>query len=583
MGKETVKSAEDLISLFHEAPARIEHFLSNSNAMRDYKEDICLHGFQKESSEFNNSVFPIWLEKAVEVFFSNSFMQSEYEASKLFVDRIRSDTNWWIEENRLKDGVNQQIRFSDLFRESIYRGDFKNQQDLYEEWCNIWLDSGWLKDSRDMLECLTRSVFEGNKNTVTRLIKEYKLDINSDITLDDISTVKGSLFENIYHDFIGEPIKLGYFVKSWAMADTLSRLGFNWDVDVSKNTHLLTVIQNKNDKEFESPEARLEIIRVIVKSSLGESGYTLSKLENAIFNSKNEGEIEVVLSSINRTSFRGEDGQNVMHLLARYAPKFFKGHLSTKENGVPLMGITDNNKVYPLEYFLCFADTKTVSKELSHILDIVKKNNLPNPDWLATKLLVAKNKATYSGVDSAPLSIWKQKTPDDFKKILKTNHGMELLDIVANHFKYQPVIDGLLRDSLCAPHYYGMDINKYTNSKEEEYSFFKSATNKNEVKIALAQSLGLFYTPRFQTNEMRDIISYLINMAIDLDIGADEIKEDMLESSSSSRTLVDKLFSSCFEKWDNLAIIVERKRLLSRVSRQNMVSNNDKKAATNSL
>lgn len=256
------------------------------------------------------------------------------------------------------------------------------------------------------------------------------------------------------------------------------------------------------------------------------------------------------------------NGENELHILARYAPNLLKEYAFAK-NIIHLMKVPNNNGVYPLEYFLCFADSNTITNQTEDFFSLSKRLNPPNPDWLRVKLLIVENKASYSGVDSAPLSIWKQKNPEDFRKCLKSPCGANLIKRAANDFKYNA------DDVYC-----GMNFNRYTNFSNEEFSFFELAQTKDEVQVSLMQSWRVFYSDHthYYNSEkgwefLKNTVNNLIHKSINLDVDIISIRDKMIRCYNAEKySYFDSFMAENVNFWHDFRTIIDRQSLLNIVA-----------------
>lgn len=299
---------------------------------------------------------------------------------------------------------------------------------------------------------------------------------------------------------------------------------------------------------------------------------------------------------------RGENGENVLHMIAQYEPVFLEKFIS-KMGGTALLHSPDSRGRYPIEYFLCFSENFTIIRAKDYLLELLKYGKSPKADWLEVKTLVAENNTTYSGVDSVPMQVWKQETPEDFKSCLKSDRGKKLIKMVGSDFtysKYKSPTYSYHSGVLVSTHdevYCGMNINEYTvygskyytdNSKSTRESikkfsgspaknsggFFDSAETEDEVRISLMQSWREFYiyskhtsTDDYIQKKIKtsyNLINILVDRAIELGIDVAEMKNEAIESFPPNKTdlVFDRFMGEKFKNWWYLLNLVEKRKLM---------------------
>lgn len=114
-----------------------------------------------------------------------------------------------------------------------------------------------------------------------------------------------------------------------------------------------------------------------------------------------------------------------------------------------------------------------------------------------------------------------------------------------------------------------VNIDKYLDNQRAPYSFFRLAATKDEVKSSLFQSMNIFYclhvygiASNGEQGALPEIISTLLDKAIDLDISVTKMRKQFIETKNKDKiTLFDNLMSVYIEKWENIEAIEERHKL----------------------
>lgn len=516
---------------------------------------------RQNSNAANEIIFDIWLEKTKLLFLQNSESCS-YEERAEQLQKIRNDVAWWTKNKGVISAPG--ISLLRLMPYGNLPKIVKCNPDLYEEWCSIWLDEGWLKDSELLQTILVESVLADNTSIVEKIIKDYGADINQSISGSITPTLGNRYFDTDVHE-----IKLGFFVKSEKMAKTLSSLGFDWGVELCENTPISIVIQNKSSYEFESDLERGKIIKLIDDFNIKKKkSAPVTAIIAGLEGAKLKEDIDILLRGLHIEAIRGKDGENFMHMISRYAPKFMYSYLSTKM-GAKLTRMSDNNGRYPLEYFLCFCNRDIAKVNTTDMAKDIEKMGLPKPDWLEVKTMIVEYRMSHSGVDIVPLDIWKQQGPNSFRKCLKTERGQNFIKLA---FEEAIAKEGKPLSGGSG----GLEINRYTDLPNEKYSFFKLAKNKNEIQLALIQSWRcvLYYMYSNKSGDIKSIkdsVSMLIDKATESDIDIGEIKRSVVETNQTHtfNNEFDAFMSQNFSNWKNLAEITEKRRLMKVVSKKN--------------
>lgn len=548
---------------------------------------------------FSDETFLEWAKRISNFFLSED---SNYNKKRRFLRKLKDDIKWGLEKNIFPKNKNH-LDLSKLGLFQLLPENIKSHPDLYEEWFSIWLNVGWFKDRNFLNVCLLNSILVNNVNITKRLVKENKLDINQDTI--NSSNLSLCCSDNEFYIPSLHSMKLGFFAKSVDMVETLTELGFNWDVIVCKNIPLLVAIQNKGyygyvrgEFNFVSIDSQDKMVDIISKHTNSHKIKDVSNIRELIVQAYTRKSIDVLLSSIDYKDLRWENGENMLHMIAKYAPRFFKKAVRHNSENTALMNTPDNNGRYPLEYLLCFSSKEMLDKnEFIEIENSVRKGLYHRPDWLEVKILIAENQATYSGVDSVPLTIWKQEDVGNFRKCLSSNRGKSLMKLVADSFKYERTNNQMTCNNVFINYdtvYYGMEISRYTNSSYEEFSFFDLAKTKDEVEVALMQSWREFYhavsersilddAKEFRLergsykNEVKEKITVLTNRAIKMGIDVVRMKERALESYQS-KSMANKFFDIAMSKnidyWSKISIeFIERKRLLLSIKKESISRN----------
>lgn len=579
---EKAERAEDITNLWNGLSSNCSSYLSMSNIMRE--NHINWDGFRGTNVDgVCKNVFSAWTVKAKEMFLNESgYGLSLYSKKKKLIQRVGDDVLWW-NKNKGAPTNNKDINIGNLVPLGPLPDSIQENPDLYEEWCNIWLDSGWMQqDERALKNFLVKSILHNNVNIVSKILKDYSIDVNLNITKETHFhlSLKSKYFNPSFHT-----MKLGFFVRSEQMAKVLSDFGFDWGVKVCDGVPILNVIL---EPEFQadvlSKKDFVKIIELVTKFNLDAKRMSVPGLVSTVLKHVRESaDVEVLLKGVDWINMRGNNGENFLHILAKSATdsKTFKKYAESP-NGLDLMNTPDNNGRYPAEYFLCFScDNRT---DDSPIIKMIEDNKIKRPDWLEVKILIAENGVTCSSVDSYKMDIWKQKTPDDFKECLGTKRGQYLIEIATDYyFKYDkpPHVNG--SDQV----FRGMNIIKYSNPNLISNYFIdcsKLDSTKDEVKLYLIQSWSFFssrisFMSDDDESQTYESINSLMAKAIDLDIGIAELKSKWVENwkavDPSNGCHCDYVMSTYFSDWKDLAIIEERAKL-QKATRNNGTSKTDR-------
>lgn len=556
-----------------------------------------LHGefsFGNEvDTDEGDSVFTAWCKKAEQIFYNND----SYGKTVSFLKRLKDDVDWW---NLYQGFVGADFRYIAPMDDSSKN--LRNNSDLYEKWCNIWLNIGAIKDKTVINTFLTSSILNDNVNILNKLNRDYNIDINEEFTVNISNTYSLNEFElylwverNKFRTVFDNRVRLGFFVKSERMAIALSNIGFNWSVRVFgiggkslDGVPILSAIQNREDKSFLSMKERTKIINFVYsqqKNIIDVKAISHYKITSILEAANKRVDIDMALNGVSWWKIRMETGENFAHMLAKHAPRLLTNYISSSKNGISLMSEKDNKGVLPIEYFLCFSDTITIKKHLNKLLRLEKKYSLPKPDWLKVKTLVVENSATYSGVDSIlniyPTSIWKQRVPEDFKKSLKSKSGQKFVEMATN-FKYMQTPSNQTHeldmeyDSL----YYGLCITEYLRTNGDEEKLINLAETKNEVQLYLIQTWRMFFALENAPNQcyqdgwnrkrvgVKNNIEALTNKAIELGMDVIYIKNQTIQSyCNEDINNFNEIMSNGISSWSNMQELIEREKLMSMVTK----------------
>lgn len=316
--------------------------------------------------------------------------------------------------------------------------------------------------------------------------------------------------------------------------------------------------------------------------------------------------VDEISSELSKTigweDIRGKHGENVMHIMAQYRSNLFHKHLLSidrvscqssratprtveyAKSCIELMKAPDDKGRYPLEYFLCFAGAFDIygSPINEDTVQLIERQGIPKPDWLETKLLIVENRVAPSAVDSALMSIWKQKTPDDFKKCLKSDRGQKLLSeavgIGLNFMYTKNTADNMKCDDI----YYGMNIIKYIHPEQNGDTigaFLSYVKTKPEVKLCLDQAFHYLFVFRhadsmFDEKTTNSLMDRAIEMGLAVEIN--EIKNRIIKSFGSDKPTADvfnETMSKYFKKWNILDVMAEKGKLLGAINSTNYIPN----------
>lgn len=284
---------------------------------------------------------------------------------------------------------------------------------------------------------------------------------------------------------------------------------------------------------------------------------------------KTKEDISKILNNIDKNNLRGENGENIFHILAKHTPNFLKEYIQTK-SGISLMATPDNNGRYPIEYFMCFSDFPVIKRSIRRLSNLSKVHGWPKPDWLEVKMLVVENQAAYSGSDAESFSFWKQVTRMDFEQCLKMGRGQKFIKMAANDFKYKETLAYYNDDTRIeySP-LYGVGITSKVNLAE-------MAQTKDEAKLALTlyllEACLFIYTD--EDHHIRKIIKNIeksIDKAASFNIDVVSIRDMVISSINENRVMeIDNDFHKFMCKkihyWKFLPETVEKKRLMAAIS-----------------
>lgn len=564
---ENIEYERDIINLWNSLRNKEDGYFAMSSIMQKHGDQ--LDGFiDVETDSYHKNLFSAWTNRAKNVFLEAVYNSIDSDKVKL-LKRLKIDAIWWDKNKGTphKKGVDLEDILPKIQNEGALMGLEKNHV-LYEEWCNIWLDRGWIKEKKLLNEFLLSAILFDNINVVKKIISEYEIDVNADLIKEDFP-----------HSFLaykiipGTTMKLGYFARSEEMAKVLTGFGFDWSAPVCDKATLLDAVRNRASENFISVLEHTKVITLISKFNLKvERVDKLSIMSDILQGVTENDNIGEVLGSVDWSDIRGQNGENLAHVIAKHAPDIafdsqYK-YVITKEF-IHLLNTPDDNGIYPFELFLCFARKSMAENSLiNDIINLTQKNEVPEPDWLTVKLLIAENQAAYSAVDSTPIDIWKQKTPEDFKKCLESESGRRLLEIAPNIIPKKRTYDAEEDEeneeydaAFC-----GMKILSYVHPNFKIENCFELAKTKNEVKLCLVQSLRFFYENYEILDDDTDTkicksIGKLIDKALDLNISVSNIRNQTLDNQRDKGEIND-LMCELFPQWGRLEIIEERNSLL---------------------
>lgn len=337
---------------------------------------------------------------------------------------------------------------------------------------------------------------------------------------------------------------------------------------------------------MENKKPKNHLLKKAIRS-LGRFAYSHYKedaSERLLYKIKSANSKDDILSALQDTKswedIRWEGGRNILHMIAQYAPRFFSDFAQLQSTSL-LQNTKNEKNMYPLEYFLCFANPSIVSRNRVLISDLVKDGKLPKPDWLEIKILVAENHVTYSGVDSLASPVWKRYDNPGVFEILKSERGQKLIEMVANNFTYKrkKIVDQNDTSISYDDVYYGMELDEYTLRPYEEHGiFFSSAETENEVKVSLMQTWREFYRYGASSQSCYDYykrfehasknVELLTTKAIEMGINVVEMKREIMASFDNKRDALffNEYMSENLKSWDNLLPMFERRKLEKAIS-----------------
>lgn len=276
---------------------------SISEVMRNYKEQW--NGFKKvKINERNVNVFSIWTYRATKMLFHNYPNNGKSMDKGDFLKKLKYDVKWWAEHkgSPTKRSNKELIRLITSTNITASKMAAENH-DLYEEWLDIWLNSGWIKDRSALVSILVAAVLYDNINVVKKIITRFNFDVNFDIQpCESINLgVRNEYFNPLCHS-----IKLGFFAKSEQMVSLLSEMGFNWNVNVCDNNPLLSVFQNKDVNDFKSKETWNNIVNLLLGFVLKSGSSQQSVVPALIGGVKYSDDLNILFKQIDFLGLRGE-------------------------------------------------------------------------------------------------------------------------------------------------------------------------------------------------------------------------------------------------------------------------------------
>lgn len=562
--KEGEKYSKELICLLDNL--NVDEYSVVSNLIRNYK-DSNWSGFKTiGTNTASKKVFSAWVAATNRVFFSDVGGREE----KLdILKNIKDDLRWWA-KNKCLSRSKGALKNREL-NPSQYPKVLEENEDLYLLWNAVWIDAGLVRHKSILNSTLVNAILVDNVTMVKKLVEDHRLDINQDV-IPNVNFQHVSGYDDVLLCDKEYPLKLGSFVRSARMVKQLASLGFDWGMTLSEDITMSMVLQVRDMGNFTSYSERSEILVAINNAIYKEKSNNPNKIVlNAIKCAQENEDIEIVLNGLDWESLRWDNGENVLHIIAKYAPYFSKNYVLTEKN-IKLMNITDNDGRYPIEYFLCFCCSNINRVDWGEMLPLIEKHKLKKPDWLEVKMMIVENLAFYSKVDNAPLSIWKQETPEDFKKCLRTERGRKFIKMAGNCFT--SCCDCSVYKTLS----YGLDINKYLSINEDGYGFFEAAKGRNEVKLALIQSLCNISSYKYlgekgdDFNNIKNAVRLLINKAFSIDIDVIRLEDELSKSNAISIFPEDlkELISSHFGSLLDMKITFERNKLLKAITPENV-------------
>lgn len=543
------------------------------------------------------SIFEKWVDLSIDILryrYSRFFTNSNH-----FLDRLESDIKWWGENHSIPGQDN--ISLIKISKNHGLHNREYNCEVLFR-WHDIWLDSGWFKSEELLNNFLISAVSSNNVRAVDRLVNEFGISLNQRLVCKN--SLNKTLSKDVSTSSPAHAMKVmraGFFVRKWEMANKLTEMGFNWLLEDEFGVNSLSHLHNKNKRLFDSETDRLELLAFInnlnlnLKFNNGEktdcNRGVINILKSNNGSKKKQDEVAFALRWVDWGNLRGEGGENLLHILAKYtAPSIFKRYATTKK-GIKLFSQKDNKGVLPLEYFLgitshlCFRS----SNKIDWIKSLIKDKKIPEPDWLEAKWVSFIERTSGSLVDYPKTcdmgDTWKQKSANDFKESLRTERGRAFLKNVIKNYGGELLYYKKTSTSLFLSKDNSLHLNEWLGG---DFEFFKFAKTKDEVAVAVWEAwnkMASIYSNNqsiigLPINEdhvkhTENIMEKAISMEIDLAKMKSEVVEGKRVLYSLRGDIFDSRMGEVFTNWKALESITEKRRLMKVITNKSNPNRSD--------
>lgn len=540
-----------------DVPISSATYFALSNIMKDYpgEWDGYKRVITKDGKE--TSVFEVWVKSTVNKI--NEVYPTSNNSDLDIAYRFREDIGWWI-KNKGKPSISDKGLSYIATNFSAFENANEGERALAaQEWAGVCLDFD-LVTSKDLLrEFLVSAIIIDNTNIVERIVKNYDIDITKMV----LERGNGAYFAS--------------FIKSEAMAKSITNLGFKWDSKYNDGTSVLRGIQKKNKEYFVTNKERYKVM--VFLDSLSENPkktHTQEAVWALLREAKSKDDVALALKGVNWKNIRDSAGKNVLHMIAQYTPRDLKKYASSKA-GVFLLNQRDCDNRTPLEYFYGYGNNCNVSCNFEWIKELREKNEIPKSDLMEVKWINMSNSYrdsflndhfSYNRIDSGE---WKQKTTGDLITTLKSPRGQKFLEQVYNlqATTQKSFSSGGVRNIIKKLDF---DFERY-NMPNFRSNFIKEASTKAEIRVALLDSLFAISSmirksgndvaiAMLQIDKLRGQVTDLMDKAVSLGIDIYEIKNkignsDFMKFGEVSCSRFDKVMRATFPAWSSMKADVD--------------------------
>lgn len=524
-------------------------------------------------SGVTTNVFKEWVKYYAKRFFSNVDNSSKDEILEL----VKMGIQWWLEEHGPPPNDKRSLYIKKITNQPPLANDnilVKNNRYL-ADWYDVWLDTGWVTESRLLSKILFNCIIDNNVKTTARLLRDKLLDVKTTyVCFEDIQTYEKE-------EEICDSVGVGFLVNSLEMAKLLTRFGIDWEQKDSLGVPMYISLLNYKDNASPTSSFKDKNLDFDARLEIAEYLYSIvnhKELDKEIIylikhNAKSTEDIKVILDrNSDWVNLLDSDGKNVLHILAKDAPVYVTSYIINKygkeEEIIKLLNTQDKSGKYPIEYIVAFHR----NKGMDEIFDFINRTNSQKPNWINAKIIEEENADVVicSDFSDFPAEIWSQTRIETMKDLLRNKNSSKFLNLANKRLKTYGFINYC---DWFHPALSGKSIIAKNN-------FLKTASNIRELKLAVLLSFAIIYDCEWREPEVivdsRDTALKLIKKAAISNIDVAKIKEDILsyQFDSGNDVALNSIMEDKIPIWRSLREEVERLRLRSVVDIKNIKSKN---------